>query len=213
MQGRIRLFWLIFAVLFAALGLLACVYAFLFGSIYNQPPQGDPKETVQLFFDGVRVGNYRIAYSCLSDYFSLGLENEPESEEARQLYRALKGSYSYNLLGESTVDGIHATQRVSLRALNIRRTEDAVAQRVDAVLEETVKDLPESSVYDEDGKYLQSLTDTVYSRALEQVLGDQGSMESLKQDTVLEIHLVYRDGLWKIVTDRALMSALMGGEN
>ena len=78
MSGKIRLFWLILAVLFAAAAGFACFYADLFGSIYNRP-DGDPGETVSQFFVSVRNGNYISAYSCLSDYLTIG-KNSPNRQ-------------------------------------------------------------------------------------------------------------------------------------
>ena len=88
MSGRIRLFWVVLTALFAALAVLACVYSSLFGSIWNRP-EGDPAETVTWFFDSIRIGNYPSAYSCLSDYVTLGLEQEPETPEAKKIYDVL----------------------------------------------------------------------------------------------------------------------------
>ena len=64
MSGKIRLFWLILAVLFAGLACFACFYAGLYGSIYNQP-DADPAETVTRFFESIRIGDYTTAYACL----------------------------------------------------------------------------------------------------------------------------------------------------
>ena len=208
MSGRIRLFWLIFAVLFAALAGFACFYADLFGSIYNQP-DGNPGDTVARFFNGLRNGDYAMAYSCLSDYATLGLEKEPETAEAKQLYNALRNSYSYSIEENSVVNGREATQNVRFHAINLKRTEDAATQLVNGILEQKVTTLPQSEVYAEDGGYLTSLTDSVYAEALEQVLQNAGT---LCTDTELEIRLKYTDGAWKIVADRALMNALVGGE-
>ena len=181
----------------------------MYGSIYNRP-DADPAETVTRFFDSVRARNYPEAYACLSDYASLGLEKEPESAEARAMYDALRNSYSYTLSGSSTVTGLEASQRVVLRALNLRMTESAVQQRVNGILEEMVATMPESEVYDGNGGYLTSFTDAIYTEALNQALQNS---ESLCSDTQLLIQLKYMDGTWKIVTDRNLMTALIGGEN
>ena len=209
MRGKFRLFWLILAVLFAGMAGVACFYAAMYGSIYNRP-DADPAETVTRFFESIRARNYPEAYACLSDYASLGLEKEPESAEARAMYDALRNSYSYTLSGSSTVTGLEASQRVVLRALNLRMTESAVQQRVNGILEEMVATMPESEVYDGNGGYLTSFTDAIYAEALNQALQNS---ESLCSDTQLLIQLKYMDGTWKIVTDRNLMTALIGGEN
>ena len=209
MRGRFRLFWLILAVLFAGMAAFACFFAMMYGSIYNQP-DADPVETVTGFFDSLQARNYPEAYACLSDYASLGLENEPESAEARAVYDALRSSYSYTLSGSSSVTGLEASQRVVLRALNLRMTENAVQQRVNGILEEMVATMPESEVYDGNGGYLTSFTDAIYTEALNQALQNT---DALCSDTQLLIQLKYMDGTWKIVTDRNLMTALIGGEN
>ena len=187
----------------------ACFFAMMYGSIYNQP-DADPVETVTGFFDSLQARNYPEAYACLSDYASLGLENEPESAEARAVYDALRSSYSYTLSGSSSVTGLEASQRVALRALNLRMTENAVQQRVNGILEEMVATMPESEVYDGNGGYLTSFTDAIYTEALNQALQNT---DALCSDTQLLIQLKYMDGTWKIVTDRNLMTALIGGEN
>ena len=209
MRGRFRLFWLILAVLFAGMAGFACFFAMMYGSIYNRP-DADPVETVTRFFDSVQARNYPEAYACLSDYASLGLENEPESAEAKAMYDALRGSYSYTLSGGSTVTGLEASQRAVLRALNLRMTENAVQQQVNGILEEMVTVMPASEVYDGNGGYLTSFTDAIYREALNRALQNT---DALCSDTQLLIQLKYMDGTWKIVTDRSLMTALIGGEN
>ena len=209
MRGRFRLFWLILAVLFAGMAGFACFFAAMYGSIYNRP-DADPAETVTRFFDSVRVRNYPEAYACLSDYASLGLETEPESADARAIYEALRNSYSYTLSGTSSVTGLEASQRVVLHALNLKMTESAVQQRVNGILEELVASMPENEVYDGNGGYLTSFTDAIYTEALNQALQNT---DALCSDTQLLIQLKYMDGTWKIVTDRDLMTALIGGEN
>jgi hypothetical protein len=209
LSGRIRLFWVVFTALFAALAVLACVYSSLFGSIWNRP-EGDPAETVTWFFDSIRIGNYPSAYSCLSDYVTLGLEQEPETPEARKIYDVLKKTYTWSLNGDCRVSGLEAVQPVSFRVLNIRRTEDAVAARASEIFEQETADKPVSEVYDENGAPLQTVTDRVYAMALEEALAHP---DALCSETELEIKLQYVDGAWKIVTDRPLMAALVGGES
>ncbi|MBQ9664433.1 MAG: hypothetical protein IJV40_14910 [Oscillospiraceae bacterium] len=209
MSGRIRLFWLILAVLFAAAAGFACFYAGLFGSILIRP-DGDPAETVSRFFTSLQNRDYETAYACLSDYATLGLEKEPETAEAKRVYDALRSSYGFTLDGESTVNGLEASQRVTLRALNLRQTENAIQQRVNGILEEKVAALPASEIYDGNGGYLTSLTDAVYADALEQALQNT---DGLCTETSVEIRLKYTDGAWKMVMDRTLMNALVGGEN
>ena len=162
---------------------------------------------MQRFFDSIQNQNYEDAYACLSDYASLGLEKEPEGANAQIIYQALRDSYGYTLY-ESSVNGLDAVQRVSLLALNLHRTENAVQQQVNTVLEEMVAQLPQSEVYDENGGYLTSLTDAVYTEALARALENK---EDLCTVTDFDIRLKYNNGTWKMLTDRTLMTALVGG--
>ena len=208
MRKGLRLFWLILSVFCAAAAALACVYAGLFGPVFNRPA-GDPQQTVTQFFDSLESGDYTAAYACLSDYETLGLEQEPETAEARQIYDALKQSYSYLLKGDCVINGKSAAQKVRFRALNIQRTEAAIASRVNGILEAKIAELPPAEIYDAEGGYLASLTDAVYQEALEEALKNT---DSLAMETELEIALRYEQGEWRIVTDRALLNALVGGE-
>ena len=209
MDGRIKKFWVGITILLMAAALILCVFASWRGSLYIKP-SGNPQYTVTRFFDALLGGRYSQAYACLSDYASLGLEKEPESAEAKQVYDAIRNSFNYTLSGSSTVHGLEATQRVVLHSMNLRMTENAIQQRVNGILEEMVQTLPANEVYDGNGGYLTSFTDAIYVEALNQALQNT---EMLSTDTQLEMQLKYQDGMWKIVTDRNLMTALVGGEN
>ncbi len=202
------MFWMVLAVVFAVAAGFACFYAGLFGTVYNRPG-GNPQDTVRLFFDSVRNGDYASAYGCLSDYSSLGLENAPATEEAALLYDALHQSYRYELIYDCELDGLSAAQSVRFHALNIRRAEEAAAAAVNGILEEKLAELDSEAVYDPDGGYLSSFTDLLYRTALERVLQNP---EPLCTETDLVIQLQYLDGQWLIRTDRELQKALVGGE-
>ena len=81
---------------------------------------------------------------------------------------------------------------------------------MNGILEQKVAELPASEIYDGNGGYLTSLTDAVYADALEQALQES---DALSTETQMEIRLKYTDGTWKMVVDRTLMNALVGGES
>lgn len=207
MRGRVRSVWMIAAVMMLVIAAVACIFAFLFGSIYNRPG-GEPQETVVRFFDSLKAGDYPTMYACLSDYGTLGLEKEPENGEAGIIYSALRQSYSYTLNGDCFTEGLEATQRVNFRALNIRRVEDAVKDRVNATVEQLMAELPQEEIYSDGGGYRTEFTDRVYAAALEEVLRNP---DPLCADSELVIHLQFTDGAWKMSADRALLTALTGG--
>ena len=209
MEGRIKKFWVGLAVLLLAAALLLCMFASWRGSLYIKP-SGNPQYTVTNFFDSLLAGQYSKAYACLSDYTTLGLENEPASEEARLVYQALKDSYECELIGRCEEKQLEAIQRVSLRYLDVKRVESEISKRVNTVLALLVAEKPRNEVYDEHDEYLPALTDEVYLRALEQVLE---SPEFYYSTAEFDVELSYMNGEWLMKTNQAMFNALMGGES
>ena len=209
MEGKVKKFWAGMTVLLFAAALLLCVFASWRGSLYIKP-SGNPQYTVSAFFDALLAKDYEAAYACLGDYSTLGLENEPASEEARLVYEALKDSYAYELIGRCEENQMQARQRVSLRYLNVKSVEGEIAKRVNTVLALLVAEKPRNEVYDENDQYLPALTDEVYLRALEQVLEEPGFYTSTAE---FDVELEYMDGQWLMKTSQELFNALMGGES
>ena len=209
MEGKVKKFWAGMTVLLFAAALLLCVFASWRGSLYIKP-SGNPQYTVSAFFDALLAKDYEAAYACLGDYSTLGLENEPASEEARLVYEALKDSYAYELIGRCEENQMQARQRVSLRYLNVKSVEGEIAKRVNTVLALLVAEKPRNEVYDENDQYLPALTDEVYLRALEQVLEEPGFYTSTAE---FDVELEYMEGQWLMKTNQELFNALMGGES
>ena len=209
MEGRVKKFWIAVTVLLIAATLLLCIFAAWRGSLYIKP-SGNPQYTVSDFFDALLAEKYQQAYDCLSDYTTLGLENEPESEEARLVYQALKDSYSYELVGRCEENQMEAVQRVSFTYLNVKRVEAEITKRVNTVLALLVAEKPRNEVYDDNDQYLPELTDEVYHRALEQVLESPSFYYSTVE---FDVELSYMDGQWLMKTNPTLFNALMGGES
>ena len=171
-------------------------------------PNGNPQDVAIYFLNSLVAGEYRSAYACLSDYSALGLENEPQSESALTLTRALRASYGFTLAGDCEQSGLSAVQPVTLRYLDVKAVEDAVAARVEGIAEELVAEYDAKDIYDENGGYLSSFTDEVYATALDEVLRDA---EDYYNTVPLELTLSYTDGAWKLQTSPALFTALQGG--
>lgn len=207
MKKRIHPLWLALSVLLSLAILALCVTAAR-GGLLRLQTNGEPEEVVSYFLNALITGEYRSAYACLSDYSTLGLENEPASASGRTLYRALRQSYGFRLLGDCEVDRLRAVQRLELRYLDVKAVESAIAKRVENIAAELVAERPAEEIYDEEGGYLLSFTDEVYATALDRVLRDG---EDYTASTELELPLQYIDGSWKLQTTPALFSALLGG--
>lgn len=205
--GHLSVHWAVPAAGFATLALLLCVIGVNVGPIYAQP-EGDPRQTVTRFFDALITEDYDTAYSCLSDYSSLGLEKAPESENGANTYAALKESYEYTLSGTPQIDRIYATQGVRFKHLDLASLEGSVDDAVQRNLEKIVRDNPEEEVYDKDKNFLPAVTDRAYNDALSSVLSHASSYYT---SSVIDIKLSYESGEWLIITSPELLSALMGG--
>lgn len=205
--GSINGFWGVLSIILAALAMLLCIVGLNFGTIVSAP-NGNPQDTVEAFYENIISGNYSEAYSYLSDYSDLGLENPPESEEGRMIFNALKSSYAYTIRGNCTRDTLHATQLVAFRYLNLAMVEEAAGGMINDLLNDVVQTRPKSQVYDAEGNYLESVTDEVYRKALTEVLGDS---EKYCTSSEFEVSLDYIDGEWLLNTDSRMIAALLGG--
>lgn len=206
-SGRINVGWAVLSVVLGSMAMLLCIVGMAAGTVYTKP-DGDPAETVSLFYDSIKKQDYVAAYSCLSDYSSLGLEKSPESDNAKLTYKALQDSYEYTVMGMPQTDRLEATVRVRFRYLDILSFEESVASRTNENLAAFVKANPISAVYDENDRYLPEVTEKAYADALAFVLD---KADTYYTSVELNVRLQYSDGKWLIVTDDAMLRALMGG--
>lgn len=205
-SGRINVPWAVMSVLLAGLAMMLCVVGTTSGTVYTKV-DGDPAESVRGFYDAVIARDYETAYTYLSDYASLGLEKEPESENAKLAYEALRASYDYSISGEAVKDGMEATVKLRFRFLDMPSFEESVASRTNDNLRDIVESRPVSEVYDENEQYKSEVTQEAYAEALSFILDKADSYYSSKE---LDVKLIYRDSSWLIVTDEEMLKALMG---
>ena len=206
---RIAVRWAAPAIIIVGIALILCVVAANVGTIVAEP-EGNPRDTVETFFNALSSEDYSTAYSVLSDYSSLGLENEPDTEEGRLIYDALKKSYSFAIKEDAVIDKLEATQKVSFRYLDLNEVEEDAKGRVDDILNNIVQTRSRSEVYDENNKYFESVTDEVYKSAISEALSNA---ESHYKTTELTINLSYEDGKWLMSAGPELINVLLGGTN
>ena len=205
--GHANVPWAVLAILLSGLALIICVVGYSFGTLYTRP-DGDPKETVEKFYSSLEYGDYQTAYSCLSDYTGLGLENEPDDENGKRVYQALKDSYSHTVMGEATVNKLSAFVPVRFRYLRVKDTELSVQEEVNKEIERVVQETPRYMVFDANGKYLPEITEKVYSDSLNEVMRNVSDFYATEQ---FNIELEYKNGQWYIVTSPEMLNAIIGG--
>lgn len=206
-SGRINVAWAVLSVVLGSMALLLCIVGISAGTVYTKA-EGDPADTVKLFYDSVKSGDYVAAYSCLADYSSLGLESQPETEKAKLVYKCLQESYDYSVMGTAETDRLQSKVRVRFRYLDLPSFEESVASRTNDNLTAFVKNNPISAVYDENDQYLPEVTEKAYADALSFILDKADTYYTTVE---LKISLEYSNGKWLMVTDEAMLNALMGG--
>ena len=206
-SGYANVPWAILAIVLSGLALTTCVVGYSFGTLYTKP-DGDPRETVEKFYSSLERGDYPTAYSCLSDYTGLGLENEPADENGKLVYQKLRESYSHTVMGKATINKLSAFVPVRFRYLRIKDTERSIQSEVNSLLERFVKENPRNLVYGADNHYLPEVTEKVYSDAVARTMRNISEFCTTEQ---FNVELEYKDGQWYIVTSPEMLNAIIGG--
>ncbi len=206
-HNKINLFWALMAILLSGGTMLMAVVGSSVGTIYAKP-SGDPRGSVTEFFDALVTGDYETAYSLMDDYSDLGLATQPESEAGKLIYDALKQSYHYELIGDCQVDMIRATQRVSMRYLDLAALTAGLDELTAKELKVLVQTREHDQVYDAQENYLPEITQEAYMLALERTLKDASSCYTTIE---FDISLKYVGGEWHVLTAPELLTALSGG--
>ena len=204
---RARFFTLLLSLLLSAAAMLLSITGLYSGTVYAKP-DGDPAETVAVFFDNLCAGRYEAACGQLRDYADLGLGDVPSTAAGRAVYDALHQSFSYKLVGAREIRMLDAAQRVRFRYLALPSIDGDVAAEAKHQIEEIVESRSASEVYDEDRHYLPAVTDEAYLAALETVLAHA---EDYYTETEFALSLTYTDGRWQILMNPELLRALSGG--
>ncbi len=206
-RNKINLFWGLLAIFFSGGTMLMAVVGSSMGTIYANP-SGDPRSSVTEFFDALVTGDYETAYSLMDDYSDLGLAAQPESEAGKLIYDALMQSYHYELIGDCQVNMIQASQRVSLRYLDVAAVTSQLDELTAKKLKILVQTMDHDQVYDKEDNYLPEITQQAYIQALEQALKDARSCYTTVE---FDVSLKYTGGKWLVLTAPELLTALSGG--
>lgn len=188
---KIHPIWAALAVVLVLASLALCFYGYRGGMLYAKT-EGDPQETIDAFIRAMKVGDSKTAYELLSNYSSLGIENQPQTEDGRVLMDALRLSYRCELVGDCVQRGDSAEQLIRLTALDLNKLDEARAESVPA----------ETASEEGEGEETPAVP-------LAQLLMEKGS--SLYTTAEYAVTLRYADDQWRIVLDDALLKALAGG--
>ena len=204
---KINSFWGLLAIVFGCGAILLTAVGCSVGTVYAKP-SGDPRAVAAGFLDALVTGEYDRAYVLMKDHAGLGLEKEPESEAAQLVYAALKDSYHYELVGDCQATMLEATQRVSMRYLDVAKLTGDLGDLTQEKLKTIVQTRNRDQVYDDNDQYLPAVTQEAYTAALKQVLKNaKRCYTTVEFDLALEYH----GGKWQVLTAPELLVALTGG--
>lgn len=169
---------------------------------------GDPGEQAERFIYNALLGDASEAEAMLYGGGSLGLEGEPSDEIGKMLYAALRESFSYEAVGECTVDGTEAEAEFIVTYLDIPAItapqQELTNFRLAQYLEQAER---AEEVQEPDGSFKQD----VALKALREVTAEllEKAEESYVQAEI-SIKLQYSENQWKIIADEDFFRVLSG---
>lgn len=170
---------------------------------------GGPTERLEQFFDALKRRDFPTAYSYLSNYSSLGLEQTPEDPIAALYWEAQQSVWDFEVLPGHEMNGTRLSKTVRVRCMDAAAVSAPIGEAVQASLAAVVEAATEDSqVYDEDGNYHAELIDRALYDAAVQAL--QAAPEHT-YNREITVQLDYLDGEWRIAADNQLLSALTSG--
>lgn len=208
MRKVIASLFTLLALAAAAFTLYLCAFAQNAVPYIEDGPDG-PTAALESFFSRLEEKDFPRAYSYLSNYSSLGLENTPTDLTAARLWAARQAVWSFSVGEGYEMDGIHLTKRATVDCLNEKAVMDLVGAPVQDKLAKAVKEARlKSEVYNEDGTYREELVRAALDASLDELLADL-SPYVYTRDLVIRMENV--DGKWLIAADADLIGALTGG--
>ena len=203
-----------FAAIFGAVGLfVAAMCIFLSvrflnaGPIILDQPEAAAQQ-VDLLMDAVSHKDFAAASALIYGNPDFGVDREPEEEVGKLIWDAFLSSMTYRLDGELYATDSGVAQNIVITALDISSVTANLKARSTALLEKRVAEADDPhEVYDENNEYRESF--------VMQVLYD-AAKDALKEDAVtvdrnVTVNMIWEDGLWMIIADSQLLSAISGG--
>ena len=203
-----------FAAIFGMVGLVAAAMCiFLSVRFLNADPVmlDQPEaaaQQVELLMDAVSHNDFTAASALIYGNPDFGADREPEEEVGALIWDAFLSSISYEVDGELYATESGVAQNIVISALDISSVTKNLKERSTALLEARVAEAEDPhEVYDENNEYKESF--------VMQVLYD-AAVDALKEDAVtvdqrVTVNMICEDGLWMIIGDSQLLSAISGG--
>ncbi|MBR0199151.1 MAG: serine hydrolase [Oscillospiraceae bacterium] len=201
-----RGFFLVLAVLLS-LGALARIAWPAFETARDKP-KGDPQETVINFLGALSRGDYAEAYARMDYVETLGLDYQPQRESQKQLFDAMRRTFSAELYGDCTVNGDRAYQQVSCRYLDVDKLNTEAKGQALIYISRYVSSHSVGDLYNESGNYRPELMWEAWDHAMLELLQHP---DDYRSSAGVQLELRWHDGAWHVVPNDKLLQLLTGG--
>lgn len=154
------------------------------------------------------TGAYSDAEKRLYGLPDLGADVQPEDAVNRMIWEAYRSTLDYQMVGQPYATQQGLAQKVKIIGMELPSVTEKLGQRAQQLLQQRVETaLDVSEIYDADNTYRESFVAEILEEAVRQ---------ALEEDTrytyqIIDLALVYREGQWWVVPDKALLNAVFGG--
>ena len=201
--------FLLAAIAGAAATVYLCRYADTARPVIEDSGPGSPTDVLRSFFTALEQKNWDKAYSYLSNYSTLGLENEPEDAISAMFWNVQRDAWRFQIAGGYEMDGQNLTKRATVTSVDLSPLAPIIHERVQEKLEQAVEEARlESDIYDDTGAYREDLVYAALEQAVAESIRDVSPYTYTRE---LTMRLSYADGRWLVAADNELLSALTGG--
>ena len=171
-------------------------------------PSTEAVALAEELMDAVCSGDFERAETMLYGQPELGVDRQPAEVAGTMIWNAYVNSLDYELMGELYATDRGLAQDVKIIFMVLPTVTANLSTRTRQLLNEAIAAAEDvSELYDEKNEYREDLVMDILHRAVAQAL-EEDVRYSYR---VVQLQLVYRDGQWKAVADRAFLDAISGG--
>lgn len=204
----------IFAIVFGVLGIATGALGIYLGfhSIDATPVLLEQPEAAQEQIEDmlryVHDGDYDAASAMMYGQPALGV-NRPAADEVGILYwEALTDSFQYELVGDCFGTDSGVAQKIRVTYLDLDSVTGALRGRFEAALQKMVDEAEDvTELYDSRNEIREDIALQVLMDSARQTLELDAKMITVE----VTVNLVYDDGQWWIMPDKALLEAISCG--
>lgn len=161
-----------------------------------------PKVMLEQFFAELKEKNYSACDTYLADNATFVIDNDTGYDFMNDLIELEIDKLSYKLIGETSFDGVNASQQVKITALNVDKLTKNMKENMAKIEYEYLVDKHKS---DFDKENNDDVSD-VMRVAMEKYADNAGTVEN-----TVTVKFKFQNNTWKIKVDSDFTAAIFGG--